>query len=404
MKLSELGGGGIFLHTANWDKVRDGQVADIYFHRAVEILRAKNIHRRVIAEVRCPRFPENYTYAVLAGIEEAAHLFEDLGVDVWAMDEGMVFQPGEPVMLVSGDYMDFAVYETALLGFLCQASGIATKAARCKAAAGGRTVLSFGARRMHPAIAPMIDRSAYIGGCDGVSVVESAEFLGENPVGTIPHALILVVGDPVEAFRIFDEVVDESVRRIALVDTFGDEKFEALNAAEALGERLFAVRLDTPSSRRGNFKRIFEEVRWELDLRGYQHVKLVASGGIDEYTIAELNEVVDSYGVGTSISNARVIDFSMDIVEIEGEPISKRGKMSGAKRVLMCPECSARRIVPGKPGVNTNYDSSVLCICGGNMLDLLNPLVQQGKIVKDLPEPREIRRYVLDQLAGESTE
>ena len=125
---------------------------------------------------------------------------------------------------------------------------------------------------MHPALAPMIDRSAYIGGCDGVSVVESAKFLGEKPVGTIPHALILVVGDPVKAFMMFDEVVDKDVRRIALVDTFGDEKFEALNAAEALGESLFAVRLDTPSSRRGNFRRIIEEVRWELDLRGYQEV------------------------------------------------------------------------------------------------------------------------------------
>jgi len=385
------------LHIANWDKIKDGQVTDVYFRRAVEILKAKDIHKHVAAEVRCPRFPDNYTYAVLAGIEESAHLLEGLKVDVSAMDEGTVFQPGEPVMFVSGDYIDFAVYETPLLGFLCQASGVATKAARCKMAAGERTLLSFGARRMHPALTPMIDRSAYIGGCDGVSVIESAELLGEKPIGTIPHALILVVGDPVEAFKMFDEVVDEDVRRIALVDTFGDEKFEALNAAEALGDRLFAVRLDTPSSRRGDFKRIFEEVRWELDLRGYQHVQLVASGGIDEYTIAELNEVADSYGVGTSISNAPVIDFSMDIVEIDGRPIAKRGKMSGVKQVLKCTKCSARRVIPrrGEPRVRP-----VLCMCGGEMTDLLKPLVQQGKIVRDLPSPQDIRKYVLDQLTG----
>jgi nicotinate phosphoribosyltransferase len=386
------------MHTANWDKIKSGQVTDVYFRRAVEILKAKNIHKHVTAEVRCPRFPADYDYAVLAGIEEAAYLLEGLDVDVWAMDEGTVFQPGEPVMFISGDYMDFAVYETPLLGFLCQASGIATKAARCKMAAGERTVLSFGARRMHPAIAPMIDRSAYIGGCDGVSVIESAELLGEEPTGTIPHAFILVVGDPVEAFRMFDEVVDESVRRIALVDTFSDEKFEALNAAEALGERLFAVRLDTPSSRRGNFKEIFKEVRWELDLRGHQHVKLVASGGIDEYSMPELNEVVDAYGVGTSISNAPVIDFSMDIVEIEGEPIAKRGKMSGIKRVLKCKECSARRVVPGKPGVNANRNSPVLCMCGGEMTDLLKPLIREGKITRDLPGSQDIRSYILEQL------
>lgn len=386
------------MHIADWSKIRGGKVTDVYFTRAVEILKAKNIHRHVTVEVRCPGFPGDYSYAVLVGIEEAAHLLEGLKVDVMAMDEGAVFQPGEPVMLISGDYMDFAICETPLLGFLCQASGIATKAARCKKAAGERTVLSFGARRMHPAIAPMIDRSAYVGGCDGVSVVESAEFLGVEPMGTIPHALILVVGDPVKAFMMFDEVMDDSVRRVALVDTFGDEKFEALDAAEALGERLFAVRLDTPSSRRGDFKKIFEEVRWELDLRGYQHVKLVASGGLDEYSIAELNYIVDSYGVGTSVSNAPVIDFSMDIIEIEGEPIAKRGKLSGVKRVLQCVDCSARRVVPGKPGVNANSDSPVLCVCGGGMKDLLKPLIRQGEIVRNLPDPQNIRQYVLEQL------
>jgi nicotinate phosphoribosyltransferase len=390
------------MHIADWGKIKSGQVTDVYFRRAVEILKIKNIHKHVTAEVRCPGFPADYDYALLAGIEEAAHLLEGLKVDVWAMDEGTVFQPGEPVMFISGDYVDFAVCETPLLGFLCQASGIATKAARCKMAAGERTVLSFGARRMHPAIAPMIDRSAYIGGCDGVSVIESAELLGEEPTGTIPHAFILVVGDPVEAFKMFDEVVDESVRRIALVDTFGDEKFEALNAAEALGEKLFAVRLDTPSSRRGDFKKIFEEVRWELDLRGYQHVKLVASGGIDEYSMPELNELVDAYGVGTSISNAPVIDFSMDIVEIEGEPIAKRGKMSGVKRVLKCTECSTRCVVPGEPGVNANRTSPVLCTCGSEMADLMKLLIREGNIARDLPVPQDIRSYVLDQLKGET--
>jgi len=386
------------LHIADWSKIKDGHVTDIYFRRAVEILEAKDIHKHVTAEVKIPGLPHDYEYGVLAGIEEAVYLLEGLGVDVLAMDEGTVFHANEPVMIISGDYADFAVYETPLLGFLCQASGIATKAARCKMVADGRPVLSFGARRMHPAITPMIDRSAYIGGCDGVSVIESAEFLGLEPVGTIPHALILVVGDPVEAFTMFDEVVDESVNRIALVDTFGDEKFEALDAAEALGERLFAVRLDTPSSRRGDFKRIFQEVRWELDLRGYQHVKMVASGGLDEYSIPDLNEVVDSYGVGTCISNAPVIDFSMDIIDIEGEPIAKRGKFSGVKRVLKCAECSTRRIVPGKSDVNSNHASSVLCMCGGEMVDLLKPLVEDGKIARELPSPQDIREYVLDQL------
>jgi len=88
------------LHIANWDKIRDGEVTDVYFRRAVEILKAKDIHKHVTAEVRAPRFPDDYTYAVLAGIEESAHLLEGVNVDVSAMDEGTVFQPGEPVMFV----------------------------------------------------------------------------------------------------------------------------------------------------------------------------------------------------------------------------------------------------------------------------------------------------------------
>ena len=85
-----------------------------------------------------------------------------------------------------------------------------------------------------------------------------------------------------------------------------------------------------------NFKSILKEVRWELDLRGFSHVKLLVSGGLDEHKISELNQIADAYGVGTCISNARVLDFSMDIVEIEGKPLAKRGKLSGAKQVWQC--------------------------------------------------------------------
>jgi len=135
---------------------------------------------------------------------------------------------------------------------------------------------------MHPAISTLIDRNAFVGGADGVSVVRSAEYLGEAPQGTMPHALVLVFGDTVEAMRAFDAAVDPSVPRVCLVDTLQDEKFEALRVAEALKERLSAVRLDTPASRRGNFRRILQEVRWELDLRGFGRVRLIASGGLSE--------------------------------------------------------------------------------------------------------------------------
>jgi len=157
-------------------------------------------------------------------------------------------------------------------------------------------------------------------------------------------------------------------------------RIESLNVAEALGERLFALRFDTPSSRRGDFYRILQEVRWELDLRGFQHVKFYVSGGINEADIPGLNPVVDGYGVGTSISNAPVIDYAMDIVEVEGKPMAKRGKWSGSKRVLACSHCGQRSIIP-----HDGTDKPA-CACGGVFDDMLIPILDNGKELV-APEP-----------------
>ena len=185
-------------------------------------------------------------------------------------------------------------------------------------------------------------------------------------------------------------MVEPKVRRVALIDTLQDEKFEAIRVAEALGKDLYAVRLDTPSSRRGDFFRILEEVRWELNLRGFDHVKIVASGGIDEYEILHLNPVVDCYGVGTSIANAPVLYFALDIMEIEGRPMAKRGKRSGAKEVWR------RR---GHAGDRGRARRRAGARAGGALRSpLLKPLVTGGRIVRDLPPPRTIRDFVLEQL------
>src|SRR3990172_6529746 len=363
----------------------------------MKILKAKGIDKRVKAEFIAKELPDNAEWAVFAGLEEVAELLRGMKVNVRAMEEGTIFRPLQPVMEIEGMYNDFGIYETALLGLICQASGIATKAARCKKAAGPRAVISFGARRMHPVLAPMIERSAYIGGCDGVAVVKSGEMIGEDPMGTMPHALIILMGNSVEATKAFHEVIEPKVKRVALVDTFGDEKFESIAVAEAMGGQLYGVRLDTPASRNANFLRILEEVRWELDIRGYRHVKLFVSGGLDEDKILELNPLVDAYGVGTSISSARVIDFAMDIIEVEGKPLAKRGKMSGSKRVLRCDSCYQYRMIPRedpKPKVQV-----LRCDCGKPFKDILLPVVENGKIIGKRPSTRKIREYVLRQLA-----
>jgi len=375
-------------HTASDAEIKGGEVYDVYFERTVQILKARGDRKRVKAEVYLKALPEDWDWGVLAGIEEAAALLEGVPVDVRAMDEGTIFAPYQPIMVLEGVYVDWARYETALLGVLCQASGIATKAARCKKAAGERQVISFGARRMHPALAPMIERNAFIGGCDGVAVTKAAELIEADPTGTIPHALVLMIGDTVEALKAFHQVIEPKVRRVALIDTLQDEKFEAIRVAEALGDDLYAVRLDTPSSRRGDLYRIVEEVRWELNLRGFGHVKIITSGGIDEYEILRLNPVVDAYGVGTSIANAPVVSFALDIMEIEGTPMAKRGKWSGAKELFRRRGSLETVVLPAgtrPPGAGP-WDA------------LLKPLTKGGRIVRDLPPPRTIRDFVLEQL------
>jgi nicotinate phosphoribosyltransferase len=381
-------------HVASEPDIKAGQVSDVYFARTVQILKARGLTKRVKAEIRLKSFPQaDWSFGVLAGIEEAAALLEGLPVDIWAMDEGTLFGPHQPVLVIEGTYVEWAEYETALLGLLCQASGIATKAARCKRAAGERQVISFGARRMHPALAPMIERNAFIGGCDGVAVTKSADLIDADPTGTIPHSLVLLFGDTVQALAAFNEVVDQKVRRVALIDTLQDEKFEAIRVAEALGKDLYAVRLDTPSSRRGDFFQILSEVRWELDIRGFEHVKILASGGIDEYEILKLNALVDGYGVGTSIANAPVLSFALDIMEIEGRPMAKRGKRSGAKEVWRVPGTIDNIVLAAGKPAPVGAD-------GRPAESLLKPLVLGGKIVRDLPPPRTLREYVLEQMAG----
>ena len=376
---------------ADEDLIKQGKVTDVYFERAIEVIEAKNLDKTVKAEISVKGLPKDYSWAVFCGLQEVLELLEDRDVNVRAIPEGSIFKENEPVIEIEGKYSTFAVLETAILGFLCQESGVATKAARVRKAAKDKTVLSFGARRMHPAVAIAIERAAYIGGCDGFSTVAAAEKLGLKASGTMPHSLVLLVGDTLEAAKYFDEVVDIDVPRIVLIDTFGDEKFETIRVAEALKKRLAGVRLDTPSSRRGNMKKILEELRWELNVRDLKHIQLFVSGGLDENSVAELVDVADGFGVGTSISSATTIDFSLDIVEIEGKPIAKKGKNSGSKSLLKCDKCFRSKIVP----FTTQSEE---CECGGTMEDALEYYIRNGKLIRDFEDISTIRNRCLREL------
>jgi len=395
---------------AKHEDVKEGKTTDIYFYRTLRILEEENLADTLVhAEITISSLPYGYPWGILGGIRDVAKLFEGVPVDIDAFPEGSVIYKTdyygirEPVMTIRGPYGKFVIYETPLLGFLCVGSGIASKAARIRKAAGNNVlVVSFGARRTHPAISPFNAFYAYIGGCDAVSCVLGAEkFLGMKPVGTMPHSLMIIYsvlkGDHSEAWKAFDRVMPEDVPRIILCDTYLDEVSEAIRAVKTVGpDRVWGFRLDTPSSRRGKFADIVREVIWELKARGFDG-KVFVSGGIDEDTIPELVKAgVSGFGVGSSIANARIVDFAMDIVAIylhdEWVPCAKRGKLSGVKRVYRCSECLI-------DVVRFEHESVPKCPkCGKNMESMLKPLVSKGKIVRKFPKPEETRKYVLTQL------
>lgn len=312
----------------------NGTATDAYFLRTEAALEHAGENPMVVADVSADQFGDN-EYEVLAGLNDAIELLGEVtdDIDVWALPEGTLFDGG-PVLRIRGPYLSFARYETSLLGFLSQASGIATNALHTTQEADEDTsVLSFGARHMHPKIAAVIERSALIGGVDGFSHVAAGEEIGEVASGTMPHALVLALDDQEKAWSAYNDSAPDDADRILLTDTFTDEADESLRAAELLGNDLDGVRLDTTGSRRGSFRHIIKEVRWKLDAKGREDVGIFVSGGLGPTDIRELGDVVDGFGIGGYISNADPVDFSLDIVERNGVPTTKRGKLPGIKSV-----------------------------------------------------------------------
>lgn len=136
----------------------DGKTTDIYFLRTKEILEKAKIDKKVTMEVAQKSMPKEYPFGIFTGLRYVLELLKGKNIDVYGLPEGSPFFEDIPVLTIEGNYLEFGIYETAILGFLCHTSGITTKALKCKIAAKDKTVLSFGARRAHPAIAGMIDK------------------------------------------------------------------------------------------------------------------------------------------------------------------------------------------------------------------------------------------------------
>jgi nicotinate phosphoribosyltransferase len=287
--------------------VLSGETADVYFERARAILAAEGLDPVVTMEI----FARGD--GILCGADEAlSYLREIFGEAngsvepvVESLRDGDSFTAKEVVMRIEARYSSFGLYETAILGIMASGSGWATAARRIVDAADPIPVIGFGARHVHPSVADQMDYASVVGGCIGASTPAGARLAGLAPTGTMPHALVLIFGDTVRAAEAFDRQIDPEVPRVVLVDTFKDEAEESLRVAEALGDRLWGIRLDTPSERGRVTPELVKEVRTRLDLAGHGHVKIVVSGGMDVERIGVFKQAgapVDSFAVGSAIS------------------------------------------------------------------------------------------------------
>ncbi|AKX94650.1 nicotinate phosphoribosyltransferase [Moorella thermoacetica] len=312
-------------YSAEHGEIASGATTDIYFVRTYEILKSLGkVDTVVTAEI----FPRRA--GILCGVNEVLELLRDKKVTVYGLPEGSPFEPKEVVMRIQGPYSEFGLFETTLLGMLASSSGWATAAREIREAAGEHPFVCFGARHVHPAVAPVMERAAIVGGADGASCILAAKLAGREPQGTVPHAVFLIIGDTVEGALAYDRLMPPDAKRTILIDTFKDEAEEALRVASALGPALAGVRLDTPSERGGVTPELVREVRYRLDMAGFNHVGIFVSGGLTPERIRTLIEAgADAFGVGSYISGAAPIDMTMDLKEVDGRPVAKRGRLPG---------------------------------------------------------------------------
>jgi len=311
--------------SASHDEIRLGHVTDVYFLKTLHILRAEALADTPVAA-------DIFTSAegIYAGSEEVRRLVGGSGVKIKSLPEGERMSARETVMQLEGPYGMFCLHETAILGFLSSSSGWATAAKKCVEAAGRVPVACFASRHLHPAVAPVMERAALIAGCQSASNILGARLSGKSPQGTLPHSLSLIVGDTLVAAELYLKHLAGAGPLVSLVDTFMDEAWEAVRVAQALGKKLYAIRLDTPKERGGVTTHLVEEVRIRLNQAGAGQVKIFVSGGITPESMPGLIAAgADAFGVGSYISNASPIDMTMDLKMVNGKPVAKRGRIPG---------------------------------------------------------------------------
>ena len=329
------------------EKMREGYYADAYFNHARATLLQDDRHPRVVLQV----FQKKSAW--LGGMDEAIAILKLCSYDwdeltVHALHDGDRIEPWETVMTIEGDYTLFAHLETAYLGVLSRRTLITSNVVRVLEAANGKPLIFMPARHDHHRVQTGDGYAAYVAGrvvgaSIGVTTDEQASWWGGRGIGTVPHSLIASYGgNTVLAATKFAEWASEDMNITVLVDSENNSVETALEVARALGPKLWGVRLDTSEmlvdrslwEELGDFKptgvneRLVRKVRDALDDDGFEHVKIVVSGGFTIDKIKEFEEQsvpVDAYGVGSSLIRGSN-DFTADLVLTDGRPSAKVGR------------------------------------------------------------------------------
>ncbi len=333
------------------DRIRAGYYTDAYFNLTKELLEAEGRRPRVTMQV----FQKEHS--VLGGVDEAIAVLKQCAgrstpegwqlawdeLEVHALHEGDEIQPFETVITIEGDYSLFAHLETVYLGCMARRSLVMRNVCEVVAAANGKPILFFPARHDHWLVQTGDGWAAHVAGAIGVSTDAQASWWGGRGVGTVPHALIAAFdGDTVAAAHAFAERYSDHMNVTVLVDFENDSVRTSLAVANALGDRLWGVRLDTSerlvdralldemgeADPTGVTPELVTKVRSALDAAGHERVRIVVSGGFDAAKIRRfegLDAPVDSYGVGSSLLRGQN-DFTADVVRVEGRERAKAGR------------------------------------------------------------------------------
>ena len=351
--------------------------------------------------------------------------------DIYAMPEGTIIYPNEPLMTIVAPIIDAQLVETAILAQINHQSLVATKASRIVRAAEGRKVADFGARRAHNMDAATYGaRAAYIGGIDMTATVSAGQQFNIPISGTMAHSWVMFFEDEYTAFKKYAEIYPQAT--VLLVDTYDVLHSGIPNAIriahEVLapqGHRLAGVRVDS-----GDLAYLSKRIRKMLDKAGLEDCKIILSNSLDEFTISSLllqGARVDSCGVGERLITAKsdpVFGAVYKLVAVEEDGVFQpRIKMSENVEKLTNPGLKDiyriydhhgkavadmiavqgeqidltqpfRYVDPRKPWKNRFFE-------GGSAVNLRRLYVRDGERVEDLPPLEEIREYVRRQLAEE---